>query len=133
MPSISSPVLFLNYEEAVKALNLPEDMYVFKISDDSRSLDCIAQGGQVIYKVGIGLMKGPSHPAGNQMYYRQRPILCSLEKYGKVPVMRFDKYGTIEYLGMYTYNDLKIGMSFEGFKYYIFKMHRQPNINRCEI
>ena len=121
----------MNYDEALKALNIPEDMYVFKISDDMKSLDSVKQGGQVLYKVGIGRMKSPGHPAGNQMYYRQMPIINSLRKYQRVPVFRSissNMPNLVEYLGMYRFNELKIGMSFEGFKYYIFKMYRQAKV-----
>ena len=134
MSAISSPVQFKCYDEAIKALKIPEDMYIFKITENARSLDSVIQGGQVLYKVGIGRMNGPGHPAGNQMFYRQTPILDSLKKYQRVPVIRLGvdgMDGPVEYLGMYKFNSLLIGMSFEGFKYYIFKMHRQSNtLNR---
>jgi hypothetical protein len=130
MPAISSPVQFKCYDEAIKALKIPEDMYVFKITENARSLDSVIQGGQVLYKVGIGRMNGPGHPAGNQMFYRQTPILDSLKNYQRLPVIRLGANGLdgpVEYLGMYKFNSLLIGTSFEGFKYYIFKMHRQSN------
>jgi hypothetical protein len=130
MPTISSPVLFESYDEAIKALKIPEDMYVFKITENARSLDSVIQGGQVIYKVGIGRMNGPGHPAGNQMFQRQKPIFDSLDMYQRIPVFRLGANGLagpVEYLGMYKFIRLLIGLSFEGFKYYIFKMHRQSN------
>ena len=130
MPTISSPLLFQSYDEAIKALKVPEDMYVFKITENARSLDSVIQGGQVVYKVGIGRMNGPGHPAGNQMFYRQTPILDSLKNYQRAPVIRLGVDGVaapVEYLGMYKFDSLLIGTSFEGFKYYIFKMHRKPD------
>ena len=134
MSAISSPLLFKSYDEAIKALKVPEDMYVFKITENARSLDSVIQGGQVLYKVGIGRMNGPGHPAGNQMFYRQTPILDSLKNYQRAPVIRLGVDGVtgpVEYLGMYKFDSLLIGMSFEGFKYYIFKMHRKPDtLNR---
>lgn len=105
-------------------------MYVFKITENARSLDSVIQGGQVLYKVGIGRMNGPGHPAGNQMFYRQMPILDSLKNYQRAPVIRLGVDGVtgpVEYLGMYKFDSLLIGTSFEGFKYYIFKMHRKPD------
>ena len=131
MPTISSPLLFQSYDEAIKALKVPEDMYVFKITENARSLDSVIQGGQVLYKVGIGRMNGPGHPAGNQMFYRQKPIFDSLNKHQQVPVFRLGPNGLagpVEYLGMYKFDSLLIGTSFEGFKYYIFKMHRKPDM-----
>ena len=131
MPTISSPLLFESYDEAIKTLNIPEGMYVFKITENARSLDSVIQGGQVLYKVGIGRMNGPGHPAGNQMFYRQKPIFDSLNNYQRAPVIRLGVDGVagpVEYLGMYKFDSLLIGMSFEGFKYYIFKMHRKPDM-----
>jgi hypothetical protein len=110
-------------------------MYVFKITENARSLDSVIQGGQVVYKVGIGRMNGPGHPAGNQMFYRQTPILDSLKNYQRAPVIRLGvdgMAGPVEYLGMYKFNSLLIGTSFEGFKYYIFKMHRKSNTLNCD-
>jgi hypothetical protein len=134
MPAISSPLLFESYDEAIKTLNIPEGMYVFKITENARSLDSVIQGGQVLYKVGIGRMNGPGHPAGNQMFHRQKPIIDSLDKHQRVPVFRLGANGLagpVEYLGMYKFKSLLIGLSFEGFKYYIFKMHRNPDtLNR---
>ena len=106
-------------------------MYVFKITENARSLDSVIQGGQVLYKVGIGRMNGPGHPAGNQMFHRQKSIFDSLNKHQQVPVFRLGPNGLadpVEYLGMYKFNSLLIGVSFEGFKYYIFKMHRKPDM-----
>ena len=136
MPAISSPLLFQSYDEAIKALNIPEDMYVFKITENARSLDSVIQVGQVLYKVGVGRMNDPGHPAGNQMFHRQKPIFDSLNMYQRVPVFRLGANGLagpVEYLGMYKFKSLLIGLSFEGFKYYIFKMHRNPDTVECLI
>ena len=58
------------------------------------------------------------------------PIFDSLNMYQRVPVFRLGANGLagpVEYLGMYKFKSLLIGLSFEGFKYYIFKMHRNPD------
>ena len=118
------PIVFGSYHEALEYLKLPEDTFIIKISPDKESLDHVRPDYQVVYKVGIGLMKSPGHPAGNQMYHRQAPIVDSFRKYHTLPVVRVYHDGVTEYLGMYKYNELRIGMSFEGFKYYQFTLHR---------
>jgi hypothetical protein len=124
------PVFFKNYEEAIETLKLPEDIFIVNISTDLDSLDRVRSDLRVVYKVGLGGMKTPGHPSGNQMYYRQAPILDSLKKYASLPVIIKYSDGCIQYLGMFKFNYLRIKMSFEGFKYYEFELHRRsPQAN----
>ena len=124
------PVFFKSYDEAMEALKLPEDIFIVNISTDSDSLDRVRSDLRVVYKVGLGGMKTPGHPSGNQMYYRQAPILDSLKKYASLPVIIKYSDGCIQYLGMFKYKCLRIKTSFEGFKYYEFELHRRsPEAN----
>jgi len=125
------PTFFKSDAEAMETLKLPEDIFIVNISTDLDSLDRVRSDLRVVYKVGLGGMKTPGHPSGNQMYYRQAPILDSLKKYASLPVLVRYSDGFIQYLGMFKYKCLRIKTSFEGFKYYEFELHRvRPEANR---
>lgn len=129
-----SPVFFESYDEAIESLKLPEDIFIVKISTDLDSLERVRSDLRVVYKVGIGGMKSPGHPSGNQIYYRQKPILDSLKKYMYLPVLVIYSDRCIQYLGMFKYKCLRIKLSFEGFKYYEFELHRwTPKVNSAMV
>lgn len=95
------------------------------IKDHKDSLESIQMDGRVVYIIGPGVLKSPGHPAGNQQIYRQliifniastRPFLFKI--YNK------DLNNHTEYLGEYRLIDYKIKISFEGFRYYEYKLLR---------
>ena len=86
------------------------------IRDHKDSLESIERGGQIVKVLGKGIMKSPGHPAGNQCYERQIPLL----KLQNVPIYNKDFNKKIEYLGLYRILTYEIKISFEGFRYFLF-------------
>jgi len=128
-----NPVIHTTFEEAVDCLRIPSDTFIVKLIASSESLDRVREDLRVVYKVGIGLMKSPSHPSGNQLYHRQFPIIESLKKYKSLPVLRIWPDGTTEYFGRYKYDELRCKISDEGFKYYEFKLQRVWDSNETHV
>lgn len=128
-----NPVIYNTFEEAVDCLNVPSDTFIVKLVASSESLDRVREDLRVVYKVGIGLMKSPGHPSGNQLYHRQFPIIASLQKYKSLPVLRVWPDGTTEYFGRYKYEELYPRLTPEGFKYYEFKLQRVWNSNHTHV
>ena len=95
------------------------------VIDHPNSLETIERDGQIVKVLGKGLMKSPGHPAGNQQFSRQIPFLqeSAKEPY-LVPIYNRDIADRIEYLGQYRLLNLKIKISYEGFRYYEYTMSR---------
>ena len=70
---------FSSYEEARLAYNIPDDDIYLKITNHEKSLNRILQCRNVIHYIGEGYKKYPGYPSGNQMYYRQLPLLKKLK------------------------------------------------------
>ena len=127
------PEVYSTYEEALDCLKMPSDMFIVKLSADADSLDHVRDDLRFVYKVGLGIMKSPGHPSGNQFYQRQLPIIESMQKYRKLPVLLVWPDGITEYFGMYKYYDLKLKIAPSGFKYYEFKLVKVWNENQMYI
>jgi len=104
------------------------------IRDHKDSLESIQYNGKFVILVGKGMLKSPGHPSGNQQFYNQIAIF----KHASVYPYLFDIFhrkidNTTHYLGKYTLHDYKIKESFEGFRYYEFKMlrHRVEEHAEC--
>ena len=91
------------------------------IEEHADSIESIKQNGHIVKLVGKGIMKSPGHPAGNQCYERQIPLL----KLQNVPIYNKDFNKKIEYLGLYRILTYEIKISFEGFRYFLFTMVRK--------
>ena len=128
-----NPIIYNNFEEAVDCLKIPSDTFIVKLTASSESLDRVREDLRVVYKVGLGLMKSPSHPSGNQLYQRQLPVIESLQKYKTLPVLRVWPDGTTEYFGRYKFDALRCKITNEGFKYYEFKLQRVWHSNQVRI
>jgi hypothetical protein len=99
-------------------------MYLLVI-DHPDSLESIERDGHIVKVIGKGLIKSPGHPAGNQQYSRQMPILLhSAKKPYLFSIYNQDSAGRIEYLGKYNLLWYKIKLSFQGFKYFEYTMVR---------
>lgn len=116
--------IFETYNEALQKLNFGPNMYVVKISDDKNSLESLRPDNHVIKVLGVGLMKSPGHPSGNQINKYQLPFFNTLIKYDQVPVLYKTLHGIVEFLGFYKHSDTKIKVSKEGFRYYEHTLHR---------
>jgi hypothetical protein len=116
---------YSSYDEARLAYNIPDGDIYLKITNHQKSLNKILQCRNVIYYIGEGHKKYPGYPSGNQMYYRQLPLLKKL-KYDYY-VHAFNKIGDnrIVYLGLYSLMSYKKKESFEGFTYFEIKMKRK--------
>jgi len=95
------------------------------IQDHKDSLESIQRDGQIVYIVGPGILKSPGHPAGNQQYDRQFVIFnIAINPPYLFKIFNKDKEKRIEFLGEYRLMSHTIKMSFEGFRYYEYKMVR---------
>ena len=100
-------------------------MYLI-LKESPGSLESITPNGQIVTLIGKGRLKSPGHPAGNQQLQAQVDFFthASTSPYLS-PIFLKDIYGRMEYLGEYFMLSNKIKMSFEGFRYYEFKMLRR--------
>ena len=89
------------------------------------SLESIERDGKIVYMIGPGVLKSPGHPAGNQQHYRQAKLFRVASTNSRYfNIFNTDYNGCTEYLGEYSILDYKIKISFEGFRYYEYKMVR---------
>ena len=100
-------------------------MYLI-LKESPGSLESITSNGQIVTLIGRGRLKSPGHPAGNQQLEAQVDFFshASISPY-LFSIFLKDIYGRMEYLGEYFMVSNKIKMSFEGFRYYEFKMLRR--------
>jgi hypothetical protein len=84
------------------------------------SLEKFTQNNNVLYKIGLGKMKFPGHPAGNQQWYMQKPLLQK----SVFPTYKRDGEETI-FMGYYGIETITKQVSFEGFSYFLFKLHKK--------
>jgi hypothetical protein len=95
------------------------------IKDHKDSLESIERDGKIIYMVGPGVLKSPGHPAGNHQHNRQANLFrVASTKPQYFKIFNRDCNGFTEYMGEYSILDYKIKISFEGFRYYEYKMVR---------
>ena len=104
------------------------------IQDHKDSLESIERDGKIIYMVGPGVLKSPGHPAGNQQHTRQAKLfrVASTKPY-YFKIFNTDYNGYTEYMGEYSILDYKIKISFEGFRYYEYKMVRVKSFNPSNV
>jgi len=106
-----------------------------EIHEHPNSLEKFTQGGKVLFKIGVGRMLSPGHPAGNQQLHSQMPFFKSsylLSINGGLPVYRLT-YGKRVFMGNYVLVDYKKRMSFEGFTYFLFILHRREKFDEKHL
>jgi len=93
------------------------------INHHPASIERFTQGGRVLTKIGVGRMKSPGHPGGNQQLHTQLPFFRSVSKQRVFPVFWVKNSKTM-YMGDYKLSSYGKRQSFEGFTYFSFTMHR---------
>jgi hypothetical protein len=116
--------LFGTYYEAITTLDFGPDAFVVTITDDCESLEHVNDNRHIVKIIGVGAMKSPGHPAGNQCFRQQKPFIKALITQGQVPVLHKFTNGVVEYLGMYRHLTTTIKLSDAGFRYYEYKLQR---------
>jgi len=110
--------VFSSYDEARIAFNIPDNDYFIKITNHPKSLNKILRTGNVLHYVGEGCKKFPGYPSGNQMYFRQLPLLKKLRNDNYVHAFNKTSDNRVVYLGLYTLMNFIKKESFEGFTYF---------------
>jgi len=87
------------------------------------SIERFSQGGRVLTKIGVGRMKSPGHPGGNQQFHTQLPFFRAMAKQHVFPVFWIKNSRTM-YMGDYKLSSYGKRQSFEGFSYFCYTMHR---------
>jgi len=93
------------------------------ITYHERSLESFENKGHILKMIGVGRRRG-GRPIGNQQYDAQLEFLntASIQKTFSV----FSKDGTETYMGEYSLHSFTKKVSFEGFTYFLFTLHRVP-------
>jgi len=89
-----------------------------KITDHPDSYHRISANSAIIQYVGIGTLKSPGHPIGNQQYYRQDPFLNTWGAAKPICVLRQQSDGEVYLMGNYKVRGLRKRMGNEGFAYF---------------
>lgn len=104
-----------------------------EIFEHPTSLEKFTQGGKVLNKIGIGRMLSPGHPAGNQQLHSQVAFFkSSVRLQGGLPVYKSSN-GKRIFMGNYVLVDYKKRMSFEGFTYFLFILHRREKFDENAV
>ena len=88
------------------------------------SLERFSQNGRILHKIGVGRMKSPGHPAGNQQSYSQAAFFSSVARQIRFPVFYKKKNNSLTYMGEYILMKYSKKESFEGFTYFSYTLHR---------
>ena len=94
--------VFSSYDEARLAFNIPDNDLYIKITNHPKSLNKITRAGNVLHYIGEGCKKYPGYPSGNQMFYRQVPLLRKLEKNNYIHAFNKTADDRVIYLGLYS-------------------------------
>jgi hypothetical protein len=97
-----------------------------KITENSESYHRISANAAIIQYVGVGALRSPGHPSGNQQYIRQGPFLNSWSAANKICVLRQFTNGTVCLMGYYKVRGLRKYMGNEGFAYFLAELIRIP-------
>lgn len=97
------------------------------IVESPDSLERFTQGGNVLYKLGVGRFRSPGHPAGNQQLHSQMPFFRAASTQ-----LRFNVYRNTVYMGQYALVDYCKKVSFEGFTYFLFTLHRRAALEKID-
>jgi len=89
------------------------------------SIERFEQGGNKLILIGNGIVRSPGHPAGNQQYSSQVPIITSLVKSSHINVTYKKLDGSVVFMGEYYFNSISKRVSFEGFSYFQFVLIRK--------
>lgn len=89
-----------------------------EVNEAPDSIERFEQGGNKLILIGNGIIKSPGHPAGNQQYSSQIPIINSLIKAVSVSVNYRKLNGTVVFMGEYLFKSFSKRVSFEGFSYF---------------
>ena len=115
---------YTTYEDAVRAHYTDITKVDLHIVKDDKTLVKIMNNGRVIVYPGIGKMKTPGHPSGNQVYEKQQDFINKYAVQGFIPVFYSEPWSGIKFLGNYKLISLKKTLSFEGFQYYEYNFVR---------
>ena len=93
------------------------------------SLERVEQGGQFVYIIGVGKMKSPGHPSGNQIFQKQQEFVSFASTPPYLISVYHENYKChVTYLGGYMFDSMRKRVSFEGFHYYEFKLIRRTHL-----
>lgn len=95
------------------------------------SLEGFYRGGNKLTLIGVGMMKSPGHPSGNQQFHSQISFLRLLSKEKVLPMYCKRLDGVSIYMGEYSLQTFKKRTSFEGFGYFEYTLLRKPNSLQC--
>ena len=103
---------------------MSDPIEVITIEYHPNSLEGFRINGNVLTKIGVGRLKSPGQPAGNQIYYNQVDFIRTAGKQKRFPV--YHKVGeTVTYMGEYSLDCIYKRHSFEGFTYFSYTLRRQ--------
>jgi hypothetical protein len=96
-----------------------------EVREATGSIVRFVQGGNKLILIGNGIVKSPGHPAGNQQYSSQVPIINSLIKSSHINVTYKKLDGSTVFMGEYYFTGISKRVSFEGFSYFQFTFIRK--------
>ena len=116
---------------------LKPDKKTIEIIKHPDSLERICQNGRVVYLLGIGKMKSPGHPSGNQQHASQLPFFNYAMTHPHLFSIYHRKDDLTTFLGMYYMIETKKKITSAGFTYFEYKMVRHftrplPQIQRID-
>lgn len=101
------------------------DIIELDVNEARDSIERFEQGGNKLILIGNGIIKSPGHPAGNQQYSSQVPIINSLIKASCITVNHQKLDGTTVFMGEYYFKSIVKRVSFEGFSYFEYILLRK--------
>lgn len=117
-------MIFTSVADARRALGIPEEIRMIYVRDHHDSIESRRPDGQMIKVIGKGILRSPGHPGGNQSIEGQRNLMRAFIKQIYLPIFIIETDNTINYMGNYYLARYDKKMSFAGFAYYEFTMHR---------
>ena len=103
---------------------MSDEKVVITIVYHPNSLEGFRVNGNVLTKIGVGRLKSPGQPGGNQMYHSQVDFIRAAGKQRRFPV--YHRVGeTDTYMGEYSLDCIYKRHSFEGFTYFSYTLRRQ--------
>jgi hypothetical protein len=117
-------MIFTSVADARRALGIPEEIRMIYVREHPDSIESRRPDGQVIKVIGRGILKSPGHPGGNQSIESQRNLMRAIIKQIYLPIFIIEIDNTIVYMGNYYLARYAKKLSFAGFAYYEFTMHR---------
>ena len=117
-------MIFGSIADARTILRIPEEIRALYLKEHPDSIERMRPDGQVIKVIGKGILRSPGLPGGNQCIESQRDLIRAFVKQVYLPLFMSDSDQSITYMGNYYLARCEKKLTFAGFAYFEFTIHR---------